>query len=54
MFIISALLRTIPWEKAIKLIWNACDEELKKKVIESENKIDDVAFNIVDQFMDEL
>lgn len=54
MFLISSVLKVIPWETLIKLVWDYADDDVKKRVIESDNKIDDAAFKIVDQFIQEL
>ncbi len=53
-FLLTVLLKNFGWTSLIKLVWNALDDELKKKVIQSENQIDDVAFDLVDAFIKEL
>ncbi len=52
--ILITIMKQIGWTSLIKAVWNLADDSIKTQVIKSENKVDDLAFKIVDEFIKEL
>lgn len=52
--ILKSIMAQIGWSKLVKTVWELADDPIKKQVIESENKVDDLAFKVVDSVVKEL
>lgn len=54
MIVLKTIMSQIGWSKLLKAVWELADDPIKEQVIASENKVDDMAFKVVETVMKEL
>lgn len=52
--VLGQLLKIMGWKRLLKMTWDIVDDDIKKKVAESDNKWDDEAVRVVDELIKDL
>ena len=53
-FIFNTLLKSFGWQRLLLLAWNTAYPSIKKMAADSANQLDDVALQILNQFIVEI